>query len=851
MKHFYISYHISDLDWAEWVAKQLEEVGYSISLQSWDSSKPGNYLKDLKYNATFANGVIILMSPDYFDILPSIDEWISLLLSLSEDKDFNMIAIRVQECSLYALLPESIFFLDIVGLNKTNAKKNLIKAAHLSSLMVPDLSELKASKSQRFITGLPRIWNIPYTKNPNFTGRDRILTKLHKLMHQDELKKRRIILHGLSGVGKTRLAVEYAYKYSNNYDLVWWLRAEKSTTITNDFLDLAIKLKLIDEEDKKQYSVIENLLYWLKSNQYWLLIFDNVEDFNIIEKYLPDSDSGNVLFTSRNPSQDNMTIISVPALNRSDSIELLLNYTGLNDKKSSNKLAEELGDLPLALEQVSTYIKENDFTIINYLNLLKRPGLDFSTQIATSLDYPETITTVFDISFQKADEQLKGSIDFLNLLAFLAPDDIPIVELSRNCMELSKNLMEVFKSDESLDRMLKHLESYSLIVITANTISIHRLIQKIVRDRINPDGKLIWINKLLRLMNEMFNFDRKALDTWKSCSRLFPHILALFDNAKDMDIIDDVIGILLNKLGDYLIHIEEFKEAEKILHLAHSTNERAFGPVHPEVAKVISNLGGIKFLYNDYEDALQHTKKAYEIYKSSYGQDNTVVAEELINIGYILIILDEFKEALKHYKEAMDINVKIKGLEHPDVGNCLIDIGYIKVKLGNQKEGLGDVEKGLEILEKGFGLKHPLVSIAYVNLGTIFKEIGDYKKAFECFEKSYIISKEIFGANNSKIGRALMRLGLVKLELGMVDEALSFFEKGLTISKKLYGLNHVDVGLALRCIGDAMRRSNDINLAKLYYQQAIKIFVNIYKPAHHTIKELNKAISELEEDNRN
>ena len=109
MKDFFISYNSADLEWAEWIARCLEDVGYTIILRSWNSSKVGDYLKELNYNSNYARGIIILLSADYFDMITSIDEWISTLINLAENKDNNLMTIKVRECSLYALLPQSVF----------------------------------------------------------------------------------------------------------------------------------------------------------------------------------------------------------------------------------------------------------------------------------------------------------------------------------------------------------------------------------------------------------------------------------------------------------------------------------------------------------------------------------------------------------------------------------------------------------------------------------------------------------------------------------------------------------------------------------------------------------------------
>jgi hypothetical protein len=128
------------------------------------------------------------------------------------------------------------------------------------------------------VPALPRIWNVPFPSKPSFTGRQTLLADLRTAITDAEPAGLPHVLHGLGGVGKSQLAVEYAWRHAQNYDLVWWVRADEAMTLASDYADLAAELSLPVQAVSDQRTVVKAVHRWLEAKQGWLLIFDDASD---------------------------------------------------------------------------------------------------------------------------------------------------------------------------------------------------------------------------------------------------------------------------------------------------------------------------------------------------------------------------------------------------------------------------------------------------------------------------------------------------------------------------------------------------------------------------------------------
>src|SRR5262249_32461562 len=206
-------------------------------------------------------------------------------------------------------------------------------------------------------------------RNHNFTGRADDLERLHQSFVRRMPHTPIQAIHGLGGIGKTQLALEYAYRFASEYDVVWWLRAEEPTTLAAAITDLAIALRLPGRDEPDRRAAVTAVKQWLGAHGRWLLVFDSAREPQDVTDCLPRDVGGHVLVTSRHAAWG-LAALPLPLrpMLRSDSVALLLAPGSDPDQEApARELAAALGDLPLALAQARAYIDEAGTTVSEYL----------------------------------------------------------------------------------------------------------------------------------------------------------------------------------------------------------------------------------------------------------------------------------------------------------------------------------------------------------------------------------------------------------------------------------------------------------------------------------------------------
>ena len=287
------------------------------------------------------------------------------------------------------------------------------------------------------------------------------------------------VISGLGGIGKTQTALEFAYKYSSEYGYIFWVRADSELTIQTDFVQIAQKLNLLEKNDEQSAVIVAAVKRFLSTTQNtWLLIFDNVEDPSLIVKYRPDKSNGHILLTSRSHTFDILGITSPTELGEmapEEALMFLLKRTGRENQQlsaetrlSAEQLTEELGFLPLALEQAGAYILKRQTLIPDYLiSYRKRRIVLLEQQKPVIGDNKKSVATTWAINFAQVEEESPAAPDLLRCSAFLSPDNIPFVLLTGAATKLgphlSKALADTNKDPVALDEVLFPLLQYSLI----------------------------------------------------------------------------------------------------------------------------------------------------------------------------------------------------------------------------------------------------------------------------------------------------------------------------------------------------------------------------------------------------
>ena len=262
--------------------------------------------------------------------------------------------------------------------------------------------------------------------NPTFTGRTEVLEDLEERLSAGPVAV--VALRGLGGVGKSQLALEYAHRkrQSGRYQLAGWVRADSPVTIAEDMAALAPLLGLPGEETVGE--IADQVVSALRTRMDWLVVFDNAQKPGDLAGMLPGG-RGHVLITSRNRAWSGVaTQVDLGEFSRAEAVKFLCQRTGADEPKAAVELADELGDLPLALAQAAAYIDTQSMTIGGYLELYRDPvlarrlrdvGLD-------STEYPASVARTWLFSFTRLSAEHPAAVELLRLCAFLDPDDIDL-----------------------------------------------------------------------------------------------------------------------------------------------------------------------------------------------------------------------------------------------------------------------------------------------------------------------------------------------------------------------------------------------------------------------------------------
>src|SRR5438874_6056762 len=156
------------------------------------------------------------------------------------------------------------------------------------------------------VTAATPAWSVPYARNIHFTGREEELSDLHNSLSSDQASRRVQVICGLGGVGKTQLALEYAYRNKDAYNVVWWINADEPATLALGYAKLAPHLGMQIPEGMSLDDIRHALRRKLNARSDYLLVFDNVSAADDIKNYLPIEHKGHVIITSRNPNWDHV-----------------------------------------------------------------------------------------------------------------------------------------------------------------------------------------------------------------------------------------------------------------------------------------------------------------------------------------------------------------------------------------------------------------------------------------------------------------------------------------------------------------------------------------------------------------
>jgi tetratricopeptide (TPR) repeat protein len=605
-------------------------------------------------------------------------------------------------------------------------------------MTVPDARMARAS--------IPTIWGGVPTRNKNFTGRGDILTRLRAGASTGASNRITAVLpernpedplpqgvHGMGGVGKTAIAIEYAHRYSSEYDLVWWIPADQLPSVRGSLASLAQRLGVEALLAAGIDGLIQAVLDALRRGEpysRWLLIFDNADQPEEINDLIPRG-PGDVLVTSRNHRWDSViNTVPMDVFLREESTDFLRKRVprGLSEE-DADRLAEELGDLPLALEQAGAMLSETGMPVDEYLRLLK----DQVTKIMAegkSLDYPFSMTAAWNLSVDELRRRLPQALELLRCCAFFGPEPIPRNVFRRGVQATGTPVAEVVANPILMASAIRELARYALVTLDGGLVKVHRLIQALLRDELTEDQRDSYRREAHLILAGAAPADPDNAQFWPRFKELLPHV-----NAETTDLPKSreraVRDLALNMMR-YLYQSSDYTSALELTERFAEQWTKDSGPDNSDVLRTQRHLGNIQRSLGRYDDSYRITEEALGRARAVLGEDNPTTLSLRTSFAADLRARGSFVAARQLDEES---RILLEANYGPEDSRTLRLLSSLALDYGLNSE----YDRGRELYEDAFRRMSPTgtdstasdVLGAWIGISWTLRLLGQFQEAFD------------------------------------------------------------------------------------------------------------------------
>jgi tetratricopeptide (TPR) repeat protein/transcriptional regulator with XRE-family HTH domain len=706
----------------------------------------------------------------------------------------------------------------------------------------------KSARELGFVkAGEVPFWNIPYPRNPFFTGRETILTSLHTFLVSDKsavLTQPQAIC-GLGGVGKTQVALEYAYRYAHEYQAVFWVGAETSEILMSNFVALANLLNLKEKDEKDQSTAVDAVKRWLTALSRWLLILDNVDDLQVIADFLPPAVKGHVFLTTRMQATGKIAHrVEVDAMEPEEGALFLLRRAKLFELDApldvsyaswtqARAIAQAMGGLPLALDQAGAYIEETKCGLDAYLTRYQTLGVALLHERGeTASDHPAEVVGTFLLSLEKVEQANPAAADLLRLCAFLAPDAIPEEIITKGAAELGSVLESVAVDSFKLDKAIKQLLRYSLVRRNRDTktLTIHRLVQAVVKNEMFKDTQRQWAERAVRAVNLVF--PEVEYKTWPLCQRYLSHSRVCAELIEHWDMISLEAARLINQAGIYSYERGQYKEAEPLLQRAVANREQLLGSNHPDVARTLYYLAELYGTQGKYQEAEALHQRVLMIREQVFGKEHQEVAQSLMNLAWLYYAQAKYDEAEPLMQRVLDMRKKVLGPTHPDVAHSLSHLATLYTSQGKYEQAEPLLLLALDIQGQEPGPTHLDMALSLNNLASLYEDQGKYEQAEPLYRRALMIREQALGPDHPDVAQILNGMALLYLGQGQYQEAEPLLHRTIAIYEHELGPDHPHTAVGLNNLVKVYNAQGKYAQAEPVIQRALAIYELRLGPDH-------------------
>jgi Tetratricopeptide repeat len=660
-------------------------------------------------------------------------------------------------------------------------------------------------------------------------GREGLFAELEERLAAGNGSAPRIVaLCGLGGAGKSSVAVEYAYRHLAEMGMAWEFPVEDPAVMAAGFGELAVELGIGNlAESRDPVAAVHAVLARYPSP--WLLIFDNAPDMASVAPYLPPAGPGKILITSPNPSWPGESL-EVPVLDSAAAATFLMTRTGDQDREAAAELTAELGGLPLALAQAAAYIAATGQSLASYLTLFRQRRLELLSR-GEPTGYGKTVATTWELAFKRVQQTSPSAAGLLRLLAFYAPDAVPLRLLlqvrpgivPRLGHEVTPVLASLLGDPLAAEDAVAALRRYSLVTPAADgSVSVHRLVQTVTRGDMTRELTEAWHQAAVALIEAAIPADPRDPSNWPVFGSLLPHAkaaLAPGDRGTEL-------------MAEYLGYRGNYVAAKDLQRSVFEARERQFGPEDTRtlaarrgVARWTGEAGDAVVARNQYAALLPVTERVL----GPYDPDTLVTRRGL---AYWTGEAGDAAAARDQYAALLPVMERVLGTENPDTLIARRDLAYWTGEAGDAAAARDQYAALLPVMERILGPENPDTLETRNYLARSTGRAGDAVGARDQYAALLPIKERTLGPDHPDT--LIARRGIARWtgEAGDPAGARDQYAALLPAMERVLGPEHPSTLITRDFLARWTGEAGDAAAARDQYQELVPVMSRVLGPDH-------------------
>jgi tetratricopeptide (TPR) repeat protein len=606
------------------------------------------------------------------------------------------------------------------------------------------------------------------------------------------------------------LAVEYAYRYRADYDLVWWIPSDQRISIKRVLADLAPRLGLPPLTATGIEDAADAVLDALRRGEpysRWLLIFDNANQPEDLVDVIP-SGPGHVLITSHNTRWYGIVdVVDVDVWTRAESIEFLgKRIPGGINGADADRLAMVLGDFPLALGQASALLAETGMPTDEYLQLLHEQTSQLLAE-GRPTEYPTSMTAAWTLSVSQLAERFPEAVDLLRCCAFFGPDPIPREVFIRGPQGMTSSLAHLLEQPVMMSRAIGELGRYALarINVRERSIQVHRLVQALVRAGLSTAEQRQAQSDARLLLVEYGSVDPADPEKWPVYSNVVDHLSLLgveqsADRAVRRFALDVVRYLRLSGARARALSM-----AERLI----ATWRTAPDQDALDVTLAQQELGDILRALGEYRTAYDVDTATLAELEAAVGSDHEATVRSRVSVAADIRARGEFSAARALDEEMLDSLVRVYGSGDRRTCEVLHNLALDLALIGDYPRARTLHEQLYQASMPG-NLGEMMLLSAWAGLARTIRLSGDYFVARDLGEDVYHYSVGTLGPDHPGSLRVAIDLATAHRRAGDLERSLELAEGTYTRVVKRFQYDHPEALAAATCLATVQRDLGDL-----------------------------------------